>query len=230
LRAALGVATMVICLATGCGNAMEAGPTPVLLQLIPDSVDMGIENVITLVGSGFTTTSVVNVSARPSLTTFLTDKSLETVLAATDVEVPGSVHFTVTNPPPGGGQIKLTNLMLQDSRITGADGRIYTTSGSVIEAARHKKVGSFETSYAHAIHVDPELGRIFILDRGVGIQVFDVNTFQLLGVVPVLAGGGLPDAPLIRWSTDGFAFIQSGYLKIVRSHFCSMSFETNETH
>ena len=115
-------------------------------------------------------------------------------------------------------------LMNADRYLAGVDGRIYGTAGSVVDAARHKQVGSFAATWGEAIYVDPKLGRIFVLDRVVGIEVYDMNTFQLLGVVPARDPWGALhyNHRLIRWSADGLAFIQSGWLKLCAVPFRSV--------
>ena len=103
--------------------------------------------------------------------------------------------------------------------IVGAAGRIYGTDGSVVDAGRLVKVGTFP-GQATSMAVDPLTGRAFML-IGNEVTVFDLNTYQILGNIP------LPpvafDHParlfsaLVRWGTDGLAFSDLDELFIIRS-------------
>jgi hypothetical protein len=105
------------------------------------------------------------------------------------------------------------------TQITGAAGRIYGTDGSIVDAERRVKVGSFPTGTA-SMTVAPALGRAFML-QGDGIAVYDLNNYQLLGTVPV--SGYALDHPalayphLVRWGSDGVAFLDTDEVFLVRS-------------
>jgi hypothetical protein len=105
------------------------------------------------------------------------------------------------------------------TQITGAAGRIYGTEGSIVDAERRTKVGSFPVGNA-SMTVDPVLGRAFMLVNE-GIAVYDLNNFQLLGTVPVT--GFALDHPAIayphlqRWGTDGVAFLDTDEVFLIRS-------------
>ena len=112
-----------------------------------------------------------------------------------------------------------TSVGLIGPPFVGASGRIYSRSLAV-DAATHTRVGSM-ISESGAILVDPQLGRLFGLSRE-GLQVFDLNTFTLLGSISLF-----PDYPavftgdLVRWGPDGLAFIRdnifAAHLQIIRS-------------
>jgi hypothetical protein len=113
--------------------------------------------------------------------------------------------------------------------IVGVDGRIYATDGSVVDAERRTKVGAFPVNCAaftvdpvicSAITVDAETGRAYMLVTG-AVQVYDLNTFQLLGTINVpgysLAPFGAAFSRLVRWGADGLAFRDREEIFIVRS-------------
>jgi hypothetical protein len=107
--------------------------------------------------------------------------------------------------------------------IVGASERIYGFDGSVVDAERRVRVGRFPVDYEHAPYgmaVDAAMGRVFML-TDVGIHVYDMNTYQRLGTLAV-AGQVFrhPYAlatPLVRWGTDGLAFLDEDELFILRS-------------
>lgn len=103
--------------------------------------------------------------------------------------------------------------------IVGAAGRIYGTDGSVVDAEQRVKIGSFGTN-ASAIAVDPDLGRAYLL-IGAEIRVHDLNTFQHLGSVAIPAPSfdhpALVSTRLLRWGTDGLAFLDQTRFITVRS-------------
>jgi hypothetical protein len=104
--------------------------------------------------------------------------------------------------------------------IVGAAGRIYGTDGSIVDAERRTKVGSFGSGFVNALAVDPALGRAYLLN-GAQLGVYDLNTFQLLGTVtvptPSFDHPALVSTRLLRWGTDGVAFLDQTRLIIVRS-------------
>jgi hypothetical protein len=82
-------------------------PSPTLAAAEPPRLKAGDLKIV-LVGTGFIGASVVSVSQAggPELTravTITNAQRLEVTLEAGDVEAPGTLLFTVTNPPPGGG-------------------------------------------------------------------------------------------------------------------------------
>jgi hypothetical protein len=103
--------------------------------------------------------------------------------------------------------------------IVGASGRIYGYDGSVVDAERRTRIGSLGVN-SFGLAADPATGRVFMISSG-GIHVRDMNTFQELGVIPV-ADFNLPHpaafgSPLVRWGTNGLAFLDENELFIIRS-------------
>lgn len=97
-------------------------------------------------------------------------------------------------------------------RIQFANGRVYSTGGDVLDAARRVRAGSFAGSGAD-LAVDPDLGRIFFADDWAGtVAVFDLNTMQRLGTVPTGQAWRV-----VRWGTDGLAIATSAGIQIIRT-------------
>src|SRR5690606_21542152 len=67
-----------------------------------------------------------------------------------------------------------------ETDIVGAAGRLYGTNGSVIDPDAFTLIGTIPAT--GPIAVDAETGRAFVYSDG-QIQVVDLNTHQILGVV-----------------------------------------------
>jgi hypothetical protein len=133
----------------------------------------------------------------------------------------GFEFFTISIDAAGARHAFTTGGLISGfyTQITGGAGRIYGTDGSIVDAERRVKVGSFPTSTS-SMTVDPVLGRAFMLQDN-GIAVYDLNNYQLLGTVPVT--GVALDHPavayphVVRWGNDGVAFLDSDEVFLVRS-------------
>jgi hypothetical protein len=133
----------------------------------------------------------------------------------------GFEFFTMAVDATGVRHTNATGSLISgfSTNITGASGRIYATDGSIVDAERRVRLGSFGAT-SLALAVDASLGRAYAL-TATGITVYDINTRQALGTVPVsginigqLATYGVR---LVRWGTDGLAFLDEDDLFIVRS-------------
>ena len=103
-----------------------------------------------------------------------------------------------------------------DNGIEFAGGRLYSSSGLVIDPEANAGVGRFNRAGAPfgttAVLVDPTLGRAFYLSTGTKssgtsavLTAYDINTFLPLGSVTLPDVYGTP-AGLVRWGTNGLAF------------------------
>lgn len=96
-------------------------------------------------------------------------------------------------------------------------GRIYTTSGRVIDPEVRTVVGTFSLPSTFGNLVKPDaavIGRVFFLTRDGfsgtwSIRAFDPNTRQLLGSEKIPGVTGDPGS-LIRWGLKGLAFRTTG--------------------
>jgi hypothetical protein len=79
-------------------------PLPVLNSISPTSVAVGSPAfTLSVSGSNFNASSVVNFNAKPVSTTFVSSTALTAAIPATDVATAASDSVTVSNPAPGGG-------------------------------------------------------------------------------------------------------------------------------
>jgi hypothetical protein len=89
-------------------------------------------------------------------------------------------------------------------------GRIYATSGTVIDPDARTVLGTFPAT--GPLEADSGVGRTFFVSGSgpnVRISAFDQQTFQLVGFVDV---GGVSGEPinLVRWGANGLAFSTTG--------------------
>jgi uncharacterized protein (DUF1800 family) len=86
---------------TASGNATITLGTqvPVLSSVTPNLIIVGNKFNLTLTGSGFTSSSVVNLGSQPLTTTYVSPTELTATGTATSAQV-GTVNVTVTNPNP----------------------------------------------------------------------------------------------------------------------------------
>jgi len=79
-------------------------PLPVLNSISPTSVAVSSPAfTLSVSGSNFNASSVVNFNAKPISTTFVSSTALTAAIPATDVATAASDSVTVSNPAPGGG-------------------------------------------------------------------------------------------------------------------------------
>src|SRR6202162_1756460 len=83
----------------------QNNPVPLINNpLVPGSVAPGGPALtLTVNGTGFVPSSVVNWNNGPLVTTFVSSSQLTATLSATQVSLAGAAMVTVTNPKPGGG-------------------------------------------------------------------------------------------------------------------------------
>ena len=79
-------------------------PVPAIGSISPSSATAGgAAFTLTVNGSGFVTTSVVNWNGAPRTTTFSSSTMLTASISAADIATAGTASVTVVNGPPGGG-------------------------------------------------------------------------------------------------------------------------------
>lgn len=87
-----------------------ANPAPSVTSLSPTSATAGgAAFTLTVNGSNFLNTSVVNYNGAARTTTFVNASQLTAQITAADVAAAGSFPVTVTNPAPGGGTSSAVN-------------------------------------------------------------------------------------------------------------------------
>jgi hypothetical protein len=81
-----------------------SNPMPSIGGLSPSTIATGSPDLqVTVNGSGFTATSVVELNSSPRATAYINGGDLVVLIPATDLANSGSPQIVVVNPPPGGG-------------------------------------------------------------------------------------------------------------------------------
>jgi hypothetical protein len=105
-------------------------------------------------------------------------------------------------------------------------GRIYSDNGAVVDPVSRTLVGTFQLTATSLVKPDSSLGRVFFVsgnDTSYTVLVFDINSLNLIGSMPVDGiTGGPPIGPpgidsFIRWGTDGVAFRSGSQVAFVRT-------------
>jgi trimeric autotransporter adhesin len=79
-------------------------PLPVLTSINPQGAEVGDSTVtVTLTGTGFIPTSVIQAGAANRPTTYVNDTTLTGTILGSAMTGPTSIGVSVSNPPPGGG-------------------------------------------------------------------------------------------------------------------------------
>lgn len=107
-------------------------------------------------------------------------------------------------------------------RIVFAAGRVYGTSGAVVDARRRVAVGAFGGGGGSnwSVYADVPLGRAYFLAAGT-LYAFDLNNYQSLGSVAISGVNeehpAITRAKLVRWGADGLAFRDGVRIYIIRA-------------
>jgi uncharacterized protein (TIGR03437 family) len=92
------------CTKTGTITIQGNNPQPQLTSLDPASALIGSGSfTLTVNGSNFVPTSVVNWGGQSRTTTFVSNSQLTAAIPASDLNTAGTVNITIFNPAPGGG-------------------------------------------------------------------------------------------------------------------------------
>jgi hypothetical protein len=101
----------IVCLGCGYGSPKAAAPQPGVMpavaQLVPNTANSGDPQfTLTVNGSNFSTTAVINWNGAQQATTRVTGSQLTATIPAAAIANPATVPVTVTNPgTPGSGGI-----------------------------------------------------------------------------------------------------------------------------
>ena len=95
-------------------------PVPVITSFSPSSLATGSPaQTITVVGTGFIPSTVIEVGGTPRTTTYLSQTQVRVLLNAADLASAGSVSLIAGNPTPGGGSSSAASLAVNDSAPPG---------------------------------------------------------------------------------------------------------------
>jgi hypothetical protein len=121
-------------------------PVPTLTSVSPTTVSAGVPSfTMTLTGTNFVSTSVVDFNGAPQPTTFVNATTLTATISAAEVQSPDvDVQITVVNPAPGGGTsnhvffnvttaVPALSSLSPNSAIAGGPAFTLTVNGSLFE-------------------------------------------------------------------------------------------------
>ncbi len=146
-----------IAVTTAPGSVTINNPVPSVSTISPDTKDAGDPAfTLTVNGSNFVPTSVVNFAGVPRATTIVSATELTVGILANDVVVGGLYNITVSNPSPAGGT---------------SNAKVLTVN-YVIEASAGGH-GSITASGVHIV-VSPHTNRMFIITPDAHYHVADV--------------------------------------------------------
>jgi hypothetical protein len=125
----------------GTSNAVSFtvnNPVPTITSLSPSSaVAGGVAFTLTVNGTGFVSTSVVNFGANARATTYASARQLTAAIVASDIATAGTFNVTVTNPAPGGGTSNAVSFAVTDFSIAVASGGSATATVTAGQAATY---------------------------------------------------------------------------------------------
>ena len=159
----------------------------------------------------------IEFSSSPSTMYGFNNETTEFGFRILAVDSGGVTETTVFTSSPIGGfgaDIKYEN------------GRIYGTSGSILNPDTGTLIGKFTFpggSFASGLAPDSAVGRVFVSPSSFSssnpLSVYDPGTFTLIGAlnVPGLAAGTTGDDVLVRWGEDGLALRGASQIFILRS-------------
>ena len=97
-------------------NLTVNNPAPVISALSPSVESVGAASaVISVVGTGFVTSTTIDVNGSARTTTFVSGTQVNVLLNATDVATSGSLSLTAVNSTPGGGTSAAATLAVNTS-------------------------------------------------------------------------------------------------------------------
>jgi len=114
---------MVVCFvclefSSGCGGggssaggnmpAQNSNPAPVIVSLSPNSASAGATAfTLTVSGNNFISSSTIQWNGSPRATIFSSSTQLQAQIGTADVASSGFAEVSVTNPSPGGGELRI---------------------------------------------------------------------------------------------------------------------------
>jgi hypothetical protein len=107
-------------------GSVPSAPVPVLNSISPASIAANTAFVLTATGTGFTSSSQIQINGAARTTTFVSSTSLTASISAADVATTGSRNITVFTPSPGGGTSSAVALTV----TTGGAGPTLTVNGT----------------------------------------------------------------------------------------------------
>jgi len=176
--------------------AVTPNPAPTIVSIAPGSLVAGSSSeAVTVTGSGFISTSAINLNGNALTTIYVSSTSLQTTVPASAIAADGTVKFTVTNPAPGGGTSQAENYAisvptpvvaaLSPQTVPQGVAAVVTVSGAGFEANSKVQWNGSDrpTTFVNATTIQ------------VALTAADVQTFGI-GQVSVTNPGIAPTSPL----------------------------------
>jgi hypothetical protein len=113
-------------------SATVDNPVPAISSLSPANVSAGAAFVLTVNGSSFLPSSVVNLGGQPQSTTFVSSTQLTASIPANAAVSSGAIAVTVTNLAPGGGPSAAIRFTLDDFAISVPSASVTLSSGKSV--------------------------------------------------------------------------------------------------
>lgn len=111
-------------------NPVVNNPVPTLTSLAPTSTGAGGSAfTLTVTGTNFISSSVVQWKGSPRTTTFVSATQLTAAISAADIAASGAASVTVFNPTPGGGTSNALTFTITDFSVTSTTPSQTVTAG-----------------------------------------------------------------------------------------------------
>ena len=99
-------------------NLEVDNPAPVISSTTPTTAVVGIASaVVTVTGTGFVPSTVINVNGAGRATTYINATQLSAALPSSDFTAGGTLALTAANPAPGGGTSTATSLTVSNPAV-----------------------------------------------------------------------------------------------------------------
>ncbi len=172
-------------------------PVPTVTTLAQIHGAGGTGFTLTVDGTNFVATSVVNFGTKAEPTTFVSASQVTAAIAATDVSTAGTVNVTVTNPAPGGGPTPTSMAFTVDGfSLAGPTSPVTVTAGATasISITITPTTNGFSNPVTFTVTGLPAHASLMPLMATPGSAKSTAN----LMIVTMARGGALPDSPINR--------------------------------
>jgi PKD repeat protein len=133
--------------ATLVGTGFSEYPTPVMTSITPEAIAIGSsDTTVTIDGSNFFSTSLVNWNGAARPATFVNSRQLKVTASAADLTRMGEAQLTVLNPAPGGSSPAMIETLYATLPVAARD-LAYDPYGRVLYAS----VGKDAVQYAGSV-------------------------------------------------------------------------------
>jgi hypothetical protein len=142
---------------TGSAGLTVNNPVPTITTLGTTTATEGAAGItLTVNGTNFVSTSVVQWNGQPLATTFVNGTQLSAALPAADLAEEGTFSVTVANPTPGGGTSAAQTFTIADAALTVANPAISPVEGAAFNGvvATFTDAGGPETPAPYQVMID----------------------------------------------------------------------------